>query len=183
MAPLPPNNSDVYFFDYTTGRVEHTFQVRVATPVPRVDVMDAVANAFEQIDNLLPSVWKFIGARFREQGSGITLPVTLGSNVATFAGTAGSIAEELEPREWTWQGRGLTSGRQLDISVYGLNLNVPPSYRYTHAGGPPSLGAFREALEQAFPVFCTVARDQPVWYPYTNVNFNSYWESRARKGL
>lgn len=183
MAPVPPNSTVTYFFDYTTGRVEHTFQVRT-NGASEAEVFTAVSEFLEAVSNILPTTWALRGARRRGLGAQFTLPVSLSPGLAAFEGeSATALSEVEETREWVWVGRGTLTGRRVEISLYGLILTVPPSFRYSHVSGPPSLGGAALVLRSNSGVFTTILGDNAAWYPYTNVNFNSYWEGRARRGL
>lgn len=181
MAPLPANNTDVLFLDYTTGRREHTMQLRFAAG--GLGVAETVLGEFlDALQLVLVNTWRVLGGRVRLEGSNITLPTTLSSNLVNFEGGSNTpLGEVNEPREWVWSGRGAATGRRVDISVYGIVIDTPASYRYLHASAAPSLGAARGVLESELLAPISIGGDRAIWYGYTNVNYNSYWETRARR--
>lgn len=182
MAPLPGNSTAVLYVDYTTGRRAHTFQVRFDNVEGPSAAGEAALAFLEPLALVLPPEWAITGTRYRAIGSSITLPIQV-AGLEDFTGNGpASLAEVNEPQEWVWVGRGLVSGRRVEVSLYGLLLATPDDYRYTSANAPPSLNAARAALEGGAPSnFITIGGDLPVWYPYVNVNNNSYWETRARR--
>ena len=184
MAPLPPNNTGRIFYDYTTGRVQHHFSLRFDSPttIAALDVTaEAVLNALQLV---LPDAWTVLGARIQQPGATISLPFT-GSRLIGFTGTGGGMKGAVsEPEEYVWVGRSLTEGRRWEMSLYGILIGIPDDFRYEGPGLPPSFGAVIDTIDSAVATGTTVAIDggEFVIYPYVNVNYNSYWEQRARRG-
>lgn len=190
MAPLPENNTAVMFYDYLTGlnatSQEHTFQVRYPGP----GTLPAAVH--QAVDDLIVAAigatrfavgWKFVRARVRQAGSTVTLPAVLPPGLATFAGTGPNLAADAEAREWTLQGRSPTSGRRVDLSLYGIALPNPANFRIQAGGGATWLVNAVEALNvnsDAGNGFVAIDNSAANWYAYMNMNYNSYWERRIR---
>jgi len=180
MAPLPSNNTAVLYIDYTTGARQHTFQCRYIEATPANAIL-AVGSFLDALKLVLTAGWRVLAARTRAVGAVITLPTTLSPFLTSFAGDSGQGLDGFnEAREFVWVGRGLQAGRRVEVSLYGLVLGTPNDYRYEAAGGPPSLANARTQLGVAPNTFSTVSGEAALWYPYVNVNYNSYWESRSR---
>lgn len=184
MAPLPPNSTTVLFIDYTTGRNEHTFQVRPAAGQTNDDIDGAVRAFLDALAFLLPNEWRVTGVRRRAAQSNITLPWSLTTTEAFIgSNTQSDLAEVEEPKEFVWVGRGQTSGRRVELSLYGILKPTPVAYR--HFRGEVNQQYVDDTLAVLQPEFgdspfVTIAGDSPLWYPYVNINYNSYWEREQR---
>jgi len=102
--------------------------------------------------------------------------------MASFVGSGGAITPANETRETTFQGRSFTTGRKLDISLYGIVMTTPDNYRFPAGGTSPAWvnGAVTVLNGTVAGTFLTVDNSAATWYSYANVNFNSYWERRVR---
>lgn len=182
MAPLPPNNTKRVHVDYTTGRRQHTMQVRGHASSSPVGILSDVFDFLNTIKLRLPTTWEVTGVRYTETGGSITLPIDP-SFLAGFSGeNVDTPFEVQETVEWVWVGRGLTSGRRVEISLYGILDNVPGDFRFNAETAAPWVAASIAALNAAPEGFATIVPDNAQWYPYVNVNYNSYWETRSRRG-
>lgn len=188
MAPLPPNTTSRVFIDYITGNAatsqEHTLAIRGFGPVTNTDDVQARFLGFVQAIGAgnLPAGWRVLRVRLQQAGSDFSLPVDRTAGVAAFVGTGSALAVWNEPRELTWQGRSFTSGRRVDFSVYGIQAPASDNYRFPSGGGSPTWVAATVNYLNGNPVgiWTTIDGTAPTWYPYVNVNYNSYWETRQR---
>lgn len=187
MAPLAPETTARLWFDYVTGNVtpvEHTFQVRY-TGADRT-----AAAAQTRVANMLTGMgvgsfrlgWRVIRVRTALAGEVFTLPQTPNSAVASFVGTNNNSWSNLnEADEWTIQARSLTGPRRCDLSLYGLLVAVPASFRVAAgSGGAAWAVAALSALNAASSPLVAIDGTAVQWYPYVNYNRNSYWERRLR---
>jgi hypothetical protein len=184
MAPLPDNNTAVLYMDYTTGRRQHTAQIRLPSSQSPAAGVGVLVSVLTSLQTVLPNTWAVQGWRFRAQGQTITLPYAAGAS-GVFVGTGDpNLPEMEEAREWVFVGRSTAQGRRWELSLYGIKYNTPADYRYNTADMPPGLQDALDNLTDAAAGQFIVAidGDEPVIYPYVNVNYNSYWESRARRG-
>lgn len=180
MAPLPDNSTGVMFFDYTTGSVQHTAQLRFG-PGSGPAIVTLFTELALAMTNVLASAWRVLGVRQRAAGAMIALPYASAGTLLGFMPASGVGLDPVnEPREYRWVGRGSTSGRRVTFSLYGVTIGTPPSYRYPAEGGPPSLNEVYSRLMGGYSGLVTVGGDAPIWQPYVNVNYNSYWETEAR---
>lgn len=192
MAPLPANNTSRWFFDYVTGSasysLEHTIGLRFNQTLPGSGDQApqtrflAILNAFGTV--AFRTGWRVIRVRYQGQGTSFSLPVSALAGLAAFVGTgatagAGSVTE---CQEATFQGRSFTTGRKVDFSLFGLVVGVPEGFRYTGTNPAylPNVVAQLNNFSEA-PIV-TVDGTTAQWYPYMNMNFNSYWERRQRVG-
>lgn len=191
MAPLPQNNTDRWFLDYVTGTgptsAEHTMSVRLG---PDAGV-DGASGVFLGVLNGIGSAnlwagWKPIRMRLQKAGTKFSLPVGMGSALSAFIGTGSNqdYRATTEALELTWQGRSFTTGRRVDLSLYGFRqTGILGEFRYTSAAFAPG-GAVVASLSAQTGASAPLAIDgtEVTWYEYTNFNYNSYWEGRIRKG-
>lgn len=191
MAPLLPNSTARMFYDYITadsaaGGVEHTLMVRfVGTEAQYPDVHQEVTDLFTAIGAArFQSGWKFLRARVSAVDSNISLPTVLPPGLATFVGNAGDNPRYFEAVEATFQGRSPTTGRRVDISLYGMaGISTNDFYRVQVGNANYAwLGPAVAALNAATIGFRAIGGSEASWYPYLNLNFNSYWERRLRAG-
>lgn len=179
MAPLPANSTAVLFIDYEDAFASHQFQVR-CTAVAGLDIArQSVTNFLNALQPIRSAQWVLTGARFRETGSNITLPV---EQPAMAAGSAATPVAEQAPRFVSWIGRGATSGRRVRVYLYGLTIGLQPDYRFTPSENA-TLNAARAALQAASAngAFITAGGDTPTWYTYANLGYNAYWQRERRK--
>lgn len=183
MAPLPANGTNRLWVDYTTGRVAHTFSLRYPQLSTLGDALAAGQAFLATLQTALPNDWAVTGARWQAAGSDITMPTALGV-LTGFVGTGGVMQDaEDEPREYVWVGRTALTGRRWELSLYGLKIQTPATYRYQTSNMPPSLQAAIDVLGTMAQAGEIIGIDGvgPLVYPYVNVNYNSYWESRSRR--
>lgn len=181
LPPLPENNTGRLFIDYTTGRLEHTLIFRFGASATAADALGRAELFLGALQSLLAPNWAPVSARVQEAGELIALPFDLGGLTEFSGGLPTDIPEADEPRQFKWVGRGVTSGRKTSVGLYGLGIAQPPDYRYS---GLELQGQLENALNVlrngAVTAPVTIAGDAATWYDYVNVQYNSYWERRAR---
>lgn len=197
MAPLPPNSTARVYFDYDSGSganaLNHTVQVRYIGPA---DNGVAAQTAFLALLNAIGpgnfnAGWSVNTVRVAPFNQDFSVPVPLIAGLNSFVGTDGTpLASFEEALEHTFQGRSPSTGRRVDLSLYGISFlagQVPGDYRVQE--GASGIGLIvRNAVTaltngvSANQSFVAIDGTGPVWYGYMNVNFNSYWERRKRLG-
>lgn len=182
VLPLPPSNTTRYFVDYTTGRVAHTVMFRAAAGVSDTQADGAINFVLSILMPVCPTTWQVTGCRKALAGSDVTLPVTLTFTDALVGTNGNGLLEEHEPREHRWVGRGVSTGRQVAFSIYGIRQDFLADYRVNSGEGAITWVADTvAALNAGSGMFVTIAGDPSIWYPYVNQNNNSYWETDARR--
>lgn len=191
MPPLPANSTARLFVDYVTGTSptsqEHTLQVRLSGNSQQAAI-DAQSNVLSVLEALTPAAfpvgWQVFQCRFQAQGSDFSVPIGVIESLRTLDTSGDALPPREEPREYTFQGRSLTSGRRVDVSVYGLLLGTPDNYRILASQSGLGLlvsGAVANLqIAGANGAFLAVDGTAPRWQNYVNVNYNSYWERRIR---
>lgn len=192
MAPLPQNNTARVFFDYITGNqpssTEHTVAWRSTGPgTTNADVQNTFLGFLQALGaGTLMAGWRVLRVRVQEQGQNFSLPVPVVAGLAAFVGTnASTYPQNREAEEWVWSGRSATSGRRVDFSLYGLAPLVPANFRFPVGGSSPAwvAGTVNYLNGTSAPVGPLVIDfTEPTWYQYVNVQYNSYWEERIRRG-
>lgn len=187
MAPLPQNSTARVFFDYITGNaatsVEHTMGFRVASSMDDNQKQLAVSTFLNAIGaTLLVVGWRIVRCRVQAAGSNFSLPVPLIAGLASLAGeNLDAFSPEREAVEWTWQGRSTSTGRRVDVSIYGIAAAVPPNFRIPAGVGSPNwVNNTIAQLNGAATEILVIDGTEAIWYNYVNANYNSYWERRLR---
>lgn len=182
MAPVPPNLTSRVFVDYTTGRREHTFQVRFAPGITPAALDAGIRQFLNTLQTVLPTTWRVLRTRAQFAGTSISIPIALPLTSAFVGTQAGGIAAVNEPREVTFVGRTDDQGRRAELSLYGLNITTPDDYRIEEGADGPITAAIGALRAGGTNLFIGIDSERVNWYGYANVNFNSYWETRARRG-
>lgn len=177
MAPLPQNNTSRAWVEYNDGVNDHVAMFRFdATALSVAAALSLYADFLSDIEEFLYLI-TIAGAKWAEQGSDISVPVTWPG-----ASTYGSdpMATLLGPRETRWVGRD-TSGRRVSFSLYGCKYTSPDSYRIISSGANlPNLGVIAINTASADGAMLTIGGNRATMKNYVDVNFNSYWEAEAR---
>lgn len=180
MAPLPDlpsNNTGVLYIDYTSGLEPHTLQLRGDWFAP-VDATIKAQNVINAMRNLMWTGDVIVGARMREAGANITLPVT----VVTGAGTVGSLNNNAESRTcfMSLVGRGL-QGYPVRCTLFTIRLESEQQYRRAYAALDVPGKAFFDAVVgdiggRPLAIDGTVA----YWKNYVNIGQNAYYQRKSR---
>lgn len=187
LAPVADNNTDCWYLDYYTGHattgVEHTWRMRL----PPTAGVDGASGVFYHLLNAIGAAnfwtgWKPLRMRYRASGSNFTVPAGMGASLSAFVGTGAmtNYTSSFEAVEHTVQGRSPSTGRRVDYSLYGIKLGgMPGAFRYLSSAGAPYTNWI--AAHATLPTL-VLTRDgsSATFYPYVNLNFNSYWETRIR---
>lgn len=191
MAPLPANQTPRLFVDYVSGNlptsIEHTMSFRAGvggTPIDLDALQGKVASFLLGIGaGNLRAGWRIIRVRFQNGGDDFSVPYPLISSLASFAGSSNTtLSQDREAIEWAFVGRSFVSGRRAKVSVYGLAVSIPPTFRLT-AGAVPWVASAVAALNEPTEPRLRAIDGTPLnYYPYVNVQYNSYWEARIRTG-
>lgn len=183
------------FFDYVTGNApgvskEHTvgFRIIAAETTPGAAVQDAQV-AMQQILATMGAAslragWRVIRGRVQAAGSSFSVPFDLDAPLENFVGSS-SVAGwngSQEAIQYTWVGRSMDSGKRVRLSLYGLAfISVDTNFRITPTESPAIAGGVPDVLNGQ-PTIVALDNTLPMWYRYCNVQYNSYWERRIRRG-
>lgn len=175
MAPLPSNSTGVLFVDYETCLSPHTFQLRVQDGAEPSDAMPVMADFLAAFDTTIKEM-SILGARGREAGADITLPLTWtgDSGYGTSEGNVGQTA-------WFYDfiGRSML-GRRCRLTVFGatsIQDGTDDNYRIAATG---ALLDALNVLKGADSIICAIDGAQIVWYDYINMGVNAYWRNKIR---
>lgn len=186
MAALPQNSTGRFLFDYITGGAptsqEHTCAVRVT---PDADASQPQADFLALLTAMgtarFATGWRVLRVRYQAAGTNFSVPLTLATALASFAGTGGTISPPNEAIESTYQGRSFVTGRRVDLSLYGVvGFALTTQYRLTAAEAPWLTGAVAAINAATTYSYRAIDGTVPTWYVYLNWNYNSYWERRLR---
>ena len=177
MAPLPSNTTAVLFLDYSTCGVDHTLQVRYDSPAGVGDAMTDLESFLDALDSGLTEML-ITGARNREVGGSVTLPVTW-TGSATHGGAVGPRYKGAAYLDFV--GRD-TAGRRARLAVFGPGDffdTANEDYRFTTADSAV-IDAAVAVLNGTTNTFLSISGEHPIWYPYANTGVNAYWRNRIR---
>jgi hypothetical protein len=178
MAPLPQNSTPRFWLDYTDGSFQHSVMFRYAASAGLPAIMDVVQQFMA---DMAPSccLLTVVDARASASGSNISLPVAWTGD-ATFG--TGAQVNVNRPIEVRFEGRGPT-GRRANWSLYGWDAGVPGAFRIPFDAAA-SIGDSIQTLGAAATAGTLLGIDgfPPVIYPYANIQYNSYWETKCRGG-
>jgi hypothetical protein len=172
MAPLPPDGTPRFKFNYTTVHKSHTLDVRSHASPAAIgailnDFWTALAGAIRA--TVLDSV------EFAPTGSSIFNPVVTGFEGAAYGTGAGDDSETA----WTYGWVGRTSGgRRARIFVFGAG-NQGHDYRFGR-GESTALDAATDVLVAAGTSLRGIDDIVPVWHNYINANTNRHWVKKLR---
>lgn len=176
MAPLPSNNTGVFYLDYTTEGQDHTLQIRFGTGSSALEAA-GVADAFLTALGTNIYVWTINGARVRDVGTNVSYPVTWDGDTTYGSGTEGAYATA---QYGDFVGRSI-DGRRCRIAVFGLKGIVDSTDdNFRFASSTAYVAAALAALE-ALPECPVSISGEPVnWQQYMNTGINAYWRNHIR---
>jgi len=177
MAPLPSNNTNVLFVDYTGCGESHTTQFRYSSDADVSDALGVAASFFAALGALIREI-TITGARTRAAGANVTLPVPW-TGFATYGVGAGVHNESAYYADFV--GRS-NLGRRCRVSVFCVTVPADTSNHDFRLSASES-EAVSNALEAltAEPL-CPVAIDggTVTFHQYANIGTNAYWRNRIR---
>ena len=179
MAPTPAT-TNLFYVDYAGAMGTRTFQVRFG------DFADLGTVALEVdawLRNDVAPVWSntvaVTGYRYRQIGTTFSLPYPLASPITGSA--AGTLAATDYPRYLSLSGRGVGTGSEVRLFIYGLIFVTPADYR-AEAGEFPALDNLRTGWAAMVPAAGLVTDGNDTFTPrlYANVGYNSYYQRKRR---
>lgn len=175
MAPLPHNNTDVWYLDYSTLTLNHTMEMRTSDAVTAVEVNDAFDGLLTAANGSIKEI-TILGLRKQESGSSFSLPIawTGASNYGTGVGDPQDEASFLG-----FAGRG-SDGRRVRIYLFGyLGIADRTTFRIAR-GSSTIVDDMLTQLETDPDLFKTIGGTTPSWKQYANVGLNAYWQRQLR---
>lgn len=177
MAPLPENNTNRFWVEYSDGINTHDLLCRYDDSGGGLTFAKASVALF--LTALSPQ-WYAISitaARYSLASSNVSLPTTW--SASTTYGT-GAMPGSVAPRELAWLGRD-NVGRRVRWFMFGCKLETPNTYRFQLADNADLAEAWGVISDaQNGGAFLTIAGEDPEMYSYISVNFNNYYEAQQR---
>jgi len=171
MAPLPPNSTPRFKFNYTVNNTDHSFQVRSAgSPSAVGSLVDAFLEAIaDAIYGLTIST-----AEFAADASDIFLPVTTGIEGNVYGtGFAGPPEEN-----WFYGFIGRSAGgRRWHLDIFGART-LGTDYRIV----PGESAVLTDGIDVLNASTSLIAIDglAVTVYPYVNCGNNAHWQRAVR---
>lgn len=176
MAPLPENATARLFVDYTDGLNNHTLMFRYPVGVGATEVMEVVDDYLSSLSPIL-HLLTITAARISSAGSEFSFP-TAWTGLGTYG--SGTIVGWKAPAELSFVGRS-ADGRRARWFLFGYKDTIPNDFRLSTGDNTAVLAAYNDLVDAALAgTICTIGGIPPVIYPYANVNFNSYYETKQR---
>lgn len=173
MAPLPPNNTPRFQFEYTVNGESHDFQIRAnASPVAVGSLVDVWLTA------LSPALFLVTLnlVSFAADGTDIFLPVTTGIEGNTYG--TGDESDDVQ-RAWyiNFIGRS-AGGRRWRLAMFGIR-ELSADFRFLPAENADVADAIT-ALQGASPDLLAIDGLAVTVYNYANAGVNAHWQRAIR---
>jgi len=175
MAPLPHNNTSIYYLDYSVCGIEHTFEIRMpdaSTPGDAGTAIDALFDAMSP-QLFLTTVNNF---RYQARNSSVSLPVTWPGSSSWGSG-AGTPADGGGYASWV--GRS-TDGRRARWTVFGSKITATGGNWRSAPGEQSNLDDALAVITDAEGAFLSISGQSVVVNQYTNNGYNAYWRNKTR---
>lgn len=175
MAPLPDNNTQRTFIDYSGPTGEHTMQVRFDGDA-NFGGLIAYTNTLAVL--LADTLWDQMDVTgLRYSGPGQNFSINL-----PFTPISGALAVNLDPADFprfvSFVGRS-TQGRRVRFFVWGVPFVTPDNYRFP-LGVAQQLDDLHSGLSVDTADLCAIDGQPFVLKNYINVGYNSYYERKRR---
>lgn len=174
MAPLPPESTARYFFDYTSVFEDHTFVVRHNGIISPASAGASVATFLGALASIFFPI-TITTVRSAASGSTISFPVTTGIEGTSYG--SGIATSNDAPRELNFIGRS-SGGRRVRLGLFGYKDAIS-DYRVTTGESTPVNNAVNH-LNASVGLFLAIDGVEPTWYPYANMLYNAYWQRAIR---
>lgn len=172
----PPNNTRRYFLDYIVANVQHTMCVRTTGGVTPAEASTEIGGFLTQLAPVL-NVITIAGLRIAEAGSNVT-NAALWSGAATY-GTGNQSPQDV-PKFLSFIGRDV-GGTRTRIFVFGTSLSADANWRVSTTENTAIANAITY-LRNRTTTFLSIILAPPVWKPYANFGYHSYWQRQRRTG-
>lgn len=189
MAPLPDNLTRRVYFDYISSSVTLLAKPHTCMWRDAFDLVDAGAAAIQaKFLSFLQAYtvagfwtgWQVVGVRVSEGNTDFSVPVPIAAGLAAFIGTGvtGAAPVSAAAIEQVWLGRSPLTGVRTRFSLYGRA--VPQITDFRDSSSAQTIAAVGILNAAVAPRLVAADNTVATWYPYANLNYNSYWESELR---
>lgn len=177
MPPLPENNTDRLWIDYSDGLNPHSLQIRYDATVVERDVVRNTGRLF--LEAIAPQLYliTITGVRYSLKNSNVSLPMPWAG--ATTFGT-GAMPGAKAPYQICYLSRD-AQGRRTRWFMFGCKLDTPNTFRFPLSANvelAEGWGVINDG--QPNGIWLSIAGLDPEMYSYISVNFNNYYEQKTR---
>jgi hypothetical protein len=174
VAPLNPNSTKRYFYEYQNSQNKHVLMVRASEGATDADVDGDLALLMGDIGgNFVASV--FTGATKADAGSDIALPFSSGAVGDSFG--TGTAIKQYDATALTFVGR-TPGGRRTKVSIFGFKNDLS-EFRMTSAESSDVANAVGHLNSFGFS-FIAIDSLTAVWNGYADIKANDHWVKKAR---
>lgn len=176
MAPLPSNNTGVFYLDYSVSQEDHTLQIRFGPGSSALEAQ-SVAQAFLTALEPVMYVNTIIGARVRDVGTNVTYPVPWTGDAVYGSGAGPHYTSGLY---LDFVGRSI-DGRRCRVALFGVNVVADGGdNNYRFDSSTTWVTAALAALESLPETPCSISGLPVNWQQYANCGVNAYWRNHIR---
>ena len=176
MTPLPENNTPTLFIRYSSRGQMHDAQVRLPSGATSASATIAAGVMIAVMKPLLFPSDVIYGARFRQAGSDVSLPLPISAQAGMAPGTPD---DDRMPNFVSWTGRS-ADGRDVKFTLFtaAVSLDQQGWRDLTPSAGEQ---AVLLALTDDDVDARTISGQQPVWNAYVNYGASAYYQRKARR--
>lgn len=175
LPPLPENNTDRAFLQYSSLMQGHEMVIRFPAPTTQADIISSCAALATALKPLMKTTDSFYGLRHQDAGSHLSFPLAWTSIAGTNSGATGLRAKT---SFMSITGRSL-GGYRCKLTFFTPYIPDDAEYR-----DPRGSGNFPDIFLDGIDVMTVkpVAIDSQlvIWNQYGNYGFNSYWQRQQR---
>jgi len=175
MAPLPHNNTAIFYLDYQTCGHDHTMEVRFGSGSSAGEAAAMIDAFLIALDDYI-RVWTVIGARVQDIGTNVSYPVTWDGE-DTYGSGAGT--EDESAQYLSYVGRSI-DGRRYRQFAFGSAVDHSSGKYRVQAGVDAKVAAALAVLEAAAECPVSISGQAINFQQYANCGQNSYWERQIR---
>lgn len=175
MAPLPFNNTNVLFVDYSVSGFTHTLQCRFDGDDTGADAMTTVTAFWEALS---PQMYDMTveGARVQLLGTDVSFDVVW-SGATGYGDGGGEPFQSALFVDFIGRSPG---GRRVRASTFGFKGYVPGDNYRAVPGENAQVDDVVELLQSSGAAFLAIDGTVPVWKNYANTGINAYWRNKIR---
>lgn len=175
MAPLPHNNTDIYYLDYNVATHPHVLEVRTVDGAAVADVIAEIDAFMGNLNAMLTTV-SFTGFRFQGNGTDVSFPVTWTGDTVWGSGAA---TDQQAASYCSFVGRSI-DGRRAKVSVFGFKaLSADVNFRFAR-GESEAVDNELDALGTFTNGFKSISGLDVIWNQYMNTGQNAHWRNKLR---
>jgi hypothetical protein len=175
MAPLPPNSTQRYFFDYATCGFDHTLVMRAIGDRDDEAAVEFLVSILDAIHDLIFE-YTVLGWRYQADTSDVSVDLAW-TGAATYGGSAGVAYQTAQYIDFV--GRS-ADGRRVRAAFFGTTFAEQGNDYRVSPAEQPAVGDVVGLLDASTNYFNTISGELANWKNYANTGVNAYWRNKVR---